>query len=96
MAEVKLNYEGLVTKAKAIRKQREEFDALLKRIMQTIGGVKEVWSDKAADDFISKVQQSQKEFQKFSEALDGLEKHMTNVSAKYAELSTSVISAQKF
>ncbi|MFC6333919.1 WXG100 family type VII secretion target [Paenibacillus septentrionalis] len=93
---IKLSYQGLADQAKVINGYKEEFNTLLGRIMTTTDNLTEVWDDRAAHDFIDKVRGMKPTFDKFSEALDGLSIHMKNVSDKYIELQSAIISSQKF
>jgi len=93
---IKLSYEGLDAQAGVINGYKEEFNALLGRIMTTTDNLTDVWDDRAAQDFIEKVKGMKPTFDKFSEALDGLSVHMKNVSAKYIELQGAIINSQKF
>ncbi|ANY65705.1 WXG100 family type VII secretion target [Paenibacillus sp. BIHB 4019] len=96
MAEVRLSYDGLKGQGQKVHGQKEQFDALLASVMGTINQLESVWSDKAAKDFMDQVRGMEPTFKKFGEALEGLSKHMINVSNKYEELSNNVISSQKF
>lgn len=94
MPKVMLSYDGLKTQAKQIENQKQQFDELIKRVLNTMQQLNSVWDDEAARDFTQKVQAMKPTFDKFGGALTGLAEHMKQVSDKYEELSRAVKSSQ--
>lgn len=95
-SKITLSYDGLASQAKIIKNYGTEVDNLITKVMTTMKNLNSVWDDAAAKDFTEKVEKLKPTFDKFGDSLEELAKHMDNVSAKYKELSASVISAQKF
>jgi WXG100 family type VII secretion target len=92
---VTLSYEGLATQANTVLKQKQEYDALMKKIMTTATNLNSIWEDAAARDFAEKVKSMQKTFDAFGKALEDIGTHMNNVSKSYSELSKNIKNAQK-
>jgi WXG100 family type VII secretion target len=96
MADLTLDYEALEGKGQTVSSQKEQFDQLIGLVQKTIYTLEDVWSDHAARDFIDKVRGMEKTFKDFSNVLDGLSKHLTDVAQNYRDLQTNIINSQKF
>jgi WXG100 family type VII secretion target len=92
---VTLSYDGLATQAKTVLNQKKEYDALMKKIMNTATTLNSIWEDSAAKDFADKVKSMQKTFDAFGDALEQIGTHMNKVSESYTKLSTEIKNAQK-
>ncbi|AIQ46207.1 hypothetical protein R70723_10150 [Paenibacillus sp. FSL R7-0273] len=91
---VTVSYQGLAQQADSIKRQKQEYDALMKKIVTTATTLNSIWEDAAAKEFEEKVKGMQKTFDAFGQALDNIGIHMKNVSTSYQELSQNIKTAQ--